>query len=335
MSRPPRRLFLIAMLLLAGGCAGERRRGTFELAAQAYEVEVRRPAPRGAMATASRGRGLVVASYNLHQMLEPDALRADLAGLAFVDVWAMQEVPVPRPGERDDDEEDVQRHRDAFRQSMARILPPGTWHLRAVAVNSTGGGGGRGGGRRPGGWTCEGQVVASRLPIRGSAVWELGGEGKRRVALAAFIDHPRAGDVAVVNTDHEPGLFSSAPGPAGNDAQVARLLDHLSRCDRPAIVAGDFNPTGLLWRLRTHGRHVARLVRAMADAGLSTTGHGDTVTFRSGPAAMRLDHIFLRDLRWVAGGVATTARGSDHLPVWCEVAPLRPQPPASGGGVEP
>src|SRR5687767_14951532 len=83
---------------LAVGCATTAR-PPFDLVAQAYEIQVEG-------SPAIRAGGLVVASYNLRQMVRPDALHADLAKLAFVDVWAMQEVPVPRPPGRSEDQRD-------------------------------------------------------------------------------------------------------------------------------------------------------------------------------------------------------------------------------------
>lgn len=304
-----RGILFTTVAALAAGCAS-RAPAAFEMAPQAYVIHVEGPpAPPAAHPE------LVVASYNVHAMVRPAALRADLAALAFVDVWALQEVPVPRPGGDRETDADA-RHRQAFRESLEKCLPPGVWHVRAVAVNPIAPGGGG---------ACEGQVIASRLPIRDAAVWPLGGAGKRRAALVAFIGDGRddtdaavaaAAPVAVVNTDHEPSFFSPA---AGNDAQVRRLLAHLARRGGPAVVVGDFNPTGLLWRLRSHPADVAQLRGAMRRGGFAAAPHADDATFHAFPSSLRLDHLFLRDLHWLDGGVALAARGSDHRPVWCRV----------------
>ena len=124
--------------------------------------------------------------------------------------------------------------------------------------------------------------------------------------------HGRA--VLIVNTDHEPSMLAWR---SGNAAQTRRLVEHLRDCCDGAsvVVAGDFNCSGNVYRLIGNGTHVRRTDAALTACGFVPLEH-DGPTFRSGLVRARLDRIYARNLRAADGGLTTTSRGSDHLPVW-------------------
>ena len=227
---------------------------------------------------------LTVATYNVPGLRNRTGVRRDLAALDHVLVWCLQEVPYA------DDRE------------IESILPPGTWQVAVIPVN-----------RDPKRRQWESQVIASRFPIERVDVWPLDdGRAKRRVALTAQID-VAGRTVLVVNTDHEPSMLAWRDG---NTRQARRLAERVRTCGEDvAIVAGDFNCAGNLFRLRGNTGNVRHVDHTLAGAGLiplATTGP----TFRSGLIRSRLDRIYARGLNLIDGAVATTSRGSDHFPVW-------------------
>ncbi len=226
---------------------------------------------------------LTVATYNVHGLRDAAGVKRDLAALDEVLLWCLQEVPYVGQGDID------------------LILPPGSWHVAIIPVNHD---------AKTRQW--EAQVIASRFPMDGVEVWPLDeGGAKRRVALAALmkIDGRR---VLVANTDHEPSFLAWRDG---NAVQTRRLAGCLSECDEEiVIVAGDFNCSGNLFCLRSNAAHVRQVDDALGRVGftpLATKGS----TFRSGLVRARLDRVYSRGATPVAGAIATTSRGSDHLPV--------------------
>jgi endonuclease/exonuclease/phosphatase family metal-dependent hydrolase len=168
----------------------------------------------------------------------------------------------------------------------------------------------------------EGQVIASRYPIRSAELWELKANGdKRRVALGAVLEiDGRA--VRFVNTDHEPSIVSLS---RGNVRQTTSLIEALDRCTAgdpiPTVVGGDFNTSGCLMRLVSGDADCAELGQRMNAAGFKETV-GRKVrarTYRSPVYSGTLDHLFVRGATTHASGVDERATGSDHLPVWCRV----------------
>lgn len=163
-----------------------------------------------------------------------------------------------------------------------------------------------------------GQAIVARRPLRDATLlchssqydWFADdGEPRlgQRVALSAEIP---VGDGWVrVHSVH----FES------NDAlgerrvvQVKELLDHAqaAACERPQIVAGDFNT----WYATAPERVVMREA-GFVDA-LETLG--DTMgTHRSG---RRLDYAYVRGLDVRAGGVRRDVETSDHAPLWIDLA---------------
>ncbi|MGB7157238.1 MAG: endonuclease/exonuclease/phosphatase family protein [Tepidisphaeraceae bacterium] len=249
---------------------------------------------------------LTVGTYNVHGLRKRDAIRRDLAELDQVTVWCLQEFPyVPA----DDDEG----------ADFANVLPPGRWHVALIPLNR----------ERNDSRQWESQVIASRFPIERVDVWLLDdGGAKRRAALAARVNVDGR-SVLIVNTDHEPSFLAWRDG---NAVQTRRLAERLRDGGNDAVVvAGDFNCSGSLYRFVSNGMHVRRVDRALAECGftpVNTTGS----TFRSGFVRARLDRIYARNVRTSAGAIATTSRGSDHLPVWgrFEVQPVAPDRAISG-----
>lgn len=231
---------------------------------------------------------LTVATYNVHGLLQRDAILRDLAALDRVNIWCLQEYRYLRGVE------------------IETILPPGRWYVATIPLN-----------RAPGpSEVWEAQVIASRFPIESIQVWPLDDVGiKRRVALVARVN-VNGRCVLVVNTDHEPSFFAVRDG---NTVQVRRLAEHLRECaDESVIVAGDFNCAASLLRLSSNSGHVRRIDAAMAGAGFSpATPPG--ATFRSGPLRTHIDRIYVRQVVLDRGAIATTAKGSDHFPVWTRV----------------
>ena len=246
-------------------------------------------APEGGAGTRIPSDSLTLATYNVHGLRNADGVRRDLAALDEVDVWCLQEVAYV-------DEE-----------RLASVLPPGRWYVAVAAVN-----------RDPKTSQWEAQVIASRLPLDDVEIWPIDeGDAKRRVALTAHIDVGGGHRVRVVNADHQPSLIA---WPDRNAMQVRRLAERLRAYgDDAAIVAGDFNCSGNLLRMRSNGAHVRQVDETLGDVGfspVSTTGP----TFKSSIVQLRLDRIYVRGAVVIAGSVATTSRGSDHRAVWARIA---------------
>ena len=100
-----------------------------------------------------------------------------------------------------------------------------------------------------------------------------------------------------------------APARARQMRRVLTAVDELTKQDpTPVVLAGDFNcqrgtPHELLRR--------AGFVSALPQWAR---------TWSLGRFAMHLDHIYVRGARVEDAGVLQTARGSDHWPVWAEIA---------------
>lgn len=293
-----RALAVLTAALMLNGCAS--RDGGAR--AQPPTVFLSSGAPAEQAGPDGPARDAVFGTYNLHWLRDPAGLRADLARLDFVTAWAFQEVRSTAADEA-----------AGAPASLRRLLPPGDWHVAWVPLNAL---------RELGSADVEGQAIASRHPIRSAAAWELepppsSGGGKRRVALAAVLDVDGT-DVLFVNTDHAPGVFSPA---RRNLRQARRLLDRLRREPdaTPVIVAGDFNTAGCVPRLVSARADREGLRRLMCQAGFRAAPDSARPTFRAGPYAAALDHVFVRGVGSMEAEVAAAACGSDHLPLWCRV----------------
>jgi endonuclease/exonuclease/phosphatase family metal-dependent hydrolase len=169
-------------------------------------------------------------------------------------------------------------------------------------------------GRSLGGDT--GQAILSRRPLTSAA---LSCHSSQHDWLAST-DEPRLGQRVFLHADVPVGDQSVrlyAVHLESNDlfgdkrsAQAKELLDAAQQlaCDRPQIVGGDFNapycgaPELQIFR-------DAGFVDALAVAGDLGTTHGAT----------RLDYVWSRGLRVVAGGVIRDLGASDHDALWVEL----------------
>jgi endonuclease/exonuclease/phosphatase family metal-dependent hydrolase len=235
----------------------------------------------------------VVGTYNLHWLKDTSGLRNDLSRLDHVSIWAFQEVRGWSDG--------------SLPARLVDVLPPGRWHVAWMPLNPL---------RELNSTDWEGQAVVSRYPIRLIEAWELQPEGKRRFALAAYVEIGGA-DVLVVSTDHQPSLFSLR---RENIRQAQQLTTYLAdHGSKPAIVTGDFNTAGCIPRLVSSRQDRQELRRLMSDAGFTPASSDVHATFKSGLYDAVLDHIFVRGLKHTASNVHDAATGSDHRPVWCRL----------------
>jgi len=95
--------------------------------------------------------------------------------------------------------------------------------------------------------------------------------------------------------------------------QAETVLDAVNDSGLPLIIAGDFNSITV---------HEARVFgRQLRGAGLRRVNTGPEPTAERSLLGVSLykgrpDHIFVRDLAIVAGGVVTNTTASDHRPIW-------------------
>ena len=158
-----------------------------------------------------------------------------------------------------------------------------------------------------------GQAIVSRRPVSGLA--QLCHTG--RYDWLGVSDEPRLGQRTALHGDIPVGDTSVRVFSVhfeNNDAlgelrkeQLAQTLDEAQRlaCERPSIVAGDFNT----WYDTAPELYVAELA-GYTDA---VKVAGDTDPTRGG---LRLDYLFSRGFRVIAGGVVRGLDQSDHDPVW-------------------
>lgn len=170
-------------------------------------------------------------------------------------------------------------------------------------------------GRTVGGDT--GNAIVSRRPLRGASMlchsaqydW-FADEGEprlgQRVVISAEI--PVGDTWARVHSVH---FESNDVTGERRTVQVKELLDHAqaSACERPQIVAGDFNT----WYPRAPERFV------MGSAGWTDTfealGDGGP-THQSG---RHLDYVYVRGFRPLRGAVLREVATSDHFPLWVDL----------------
>lgn len=275
------RLILIVILACAAGGCLDGGNGAWPLEAQSLTLHPENP-------VTPKSDAIVVATYNIRGFSRPQQLQRDITEVN-ADIWLFQEAALDRK---------------QFISDIEAVLPPGKWHIAIVRVN-------------PIFDRDESQIIASRFPIGEVEVWPLApGSVRRRCALAARIDIAGR-QILVINTDHEPNF--SGPN-IWHERHRQALISRLKSLAEPqVIVGGDFNTCGSLWRMRdtrgdaqdTHDQFHTLSFNPAAKLPY------DTLTF--GPIALCLDHLFVRGLKVEQGGIASSARGSDHRPVWCRI----------------
>ena len=278
------RLAIVLLGLLACGCVTPREDRTWR--GRPYEYS------QGLSQWDRNPADLTFGTYNLHEMKDPDGLRADLANSA-ASVWAFQEV--------------VGFPREAG-ATLEKILPPGPWWILILPMNKSDG-------------VWESQAIASRWPITWKEAWPLPTVGsKHRAALVSDLETP-AGIVRLVNTDHEVSFLSFR---YGSNRQVNELVGRLKDdTSERLIVVGDFNSAGHLWSLQFNSGAVAALNESMrsADAQPLSNRTADDATFRDPLIHRQVDHIFLRGFTCENWSSPKAFGGSDHLPLVVRVLP--------------
>ncbi len=169
-------------------------------------------------------------------------------------------------------------------------------------------------GREVGGDT--GQAIVSRRPMTSAALlchssqfdW-FASEGEPRLGqrVALHADIPVGDAFARVWAMH---LESNDVWGERRAIQSKEVLDvsQLVACDRPQVVAGDFNA----WFAN------APELRVFVDNGFvdALAELGDTEATHEG--GLRLDYVFARGLQVRGGGVLREVRTSDHAPLWVD-----------------
>jgi len=162
-----------------------------------------------------------------------------------------------------------------------------------------------------------GQAIISRRPLSGAAL----SCHSRQHDWFASADEPRLGQRVVLHADVPLGdksvrlyavhLESNDVFGDKRSVQSKELLDLAQEraCDRPQILAGDFNAP----YCGAPELDVLRGAGFVDAVGLA--GHLDA-THDSG---MRLDYVWTRGLRVVDGGVVADLGLSDHDPLWVEL----------------
>jgi endonuclease/exonuclease/phosphatase family metal-dependent hydrolase len=274
---------LLAMLIALCGCLSGGT-GKWPLEAERGGMKARFGAP---------SRELRVATYNISQQVYPQLLRNDIAA-ADVDVWMFQEVLVGR---------------DSPIETVRGLLPDGEWDIAVMRVNPA---------ADPKQVEC--QAIASRFPIRRTAIWPLDVQTeRRRCALVAWIDLGNA-ELMMVNTDHEPGYFAwNVTQDRLLEALVGQLRQHPAG---PMVVGGDFNSCGNFWRFRSSAIDAAHVMAMMKGEGFSSAVPPGTISYNR--AGLSLDHLFFRGVDCRQAEVIASARGSNHFPLRARIAVSSP-----------
>ncbi len=171
-------------------------------------------------------------------------------------------------------------------------------------------------GRTLGGDT--GNAIVSRRPITGATLlchsaqydW-FADEGEPRLGqrIAVSAEIPVGDTYARVHSIH---FESNDITGERRTVQVKEALDHAqaSACERPQIIAGDFNT----WYPRAPERFVmsrAGFTDAMEEVGDVGPTHD---------SGRRLDYVYGRGFRVVGGAILREVTTSDHRPLWVDLA---------------
>jgi len=243
---------------------------------------------------------LKVVSWNMEYTRNLDAQIETLTthpDLVDADVWLLSEV------DRCSTRNDVRRAARLLAQAVQGAYVYG---IEFVELSI---------GREVGGDT--GQAIVSRRPLSGagllchSAHYDWFGSD----------DEPRLGSRVVLGADVPVGDTSTrvwAVHFESNDflgefraVQAKELLDaaQATACDRPQVIAGDFNA----WYVQAPELDVVR--RSGFTDAMMTLGDAEA-THDNG---FRLDYVFARGLEVVDGAVLREVDTSDHYPVWVEM----------------
>ena len=95
--------------------------------------------------------------------------------------------------------------------------------------------------------------------------------------------------------------------------QAVVVGDSLVAAIGPAVIGGDFN-TGTRWEETLVRRVFRRFGFREAHILARKTARGGPLDLLG--YDLKLDHIYYRDLEFIAAGVSGEATASDHLPVW-------------------
>jgi endonuclease/exonuclease/phosphatase family metal-dependent hydrolase len=156
-----------------------------------------------------------------------------------------------------------------------------------------------------------GNGILSGLPVSDTTEHLLPGAAEQRGLLETRLDTP-AGPVAVFCTHL--GLPADDRG-----VQVARIIEIISQCGVPALLAGDFNedPDG--------PNHAALLAAGLVNLG------PETFTFPSTGPSRRIDYVYGTPHWRAVGGRVIPSLASDHcaLVVQLELHAASPAPAAS------
>lgn len=283
------------LLLVLAACTGvESTEGTWETAVEGpLALEV---GPPVVASVASQAR---IATFNIWFDSDPAAIARELrasAELARADVLLLQEV----------EHHDGERGRaDVIAEALGM-----TW-VYAPA-------------RREEGKT-HGIAIASRFPIANPRVMRLPYADMRwhdvpRNALAVDIDFGSR-VVTLVNLH-----LATRIGPVD---RVRQMHPAVTQVPADVLIGGDLNTLPYAWVETTVpltateaivGQDQASVIDDyMAAQGFAAPVAPHEATYRF-PVAMRLDQVYVRGFAVLRHGVATEVDGSDHWPVWIDVA---------------
>lgn len=284
-------LSVLLLVFLAGGVAGQSPGpGSFE-----PELSTTQPS------AAAMPHSLRIACFNVHYGREPLKLAQSLRDnkeLSQADILLIQEI------------ENHAREGSSRAAQLAAVL--GFNYVYAPARTTESGG-------------THGLAIFSRYPLRDIEViqlpqYNLHFNTRSRIALAATVE---VGETALrvynlhLDTRLNPDERREQLRPALERARAQPLAR--------VVVGGDFNTSPFRWL-----GHVFPVFRSNQANTLDQYMHAqgfETRFVRGGPTTtrrrfmpFRLDTLYTRGLQVRASGVAYTVAGSDHVPVWIEVA---------------
>ncbi|MBI3950536.1 MAG: endonuclease/exonuclease/phosphatase family protein [Acidobacteria bacterium] len=238
---------------------------------------------------------LRLVSYNLHgppteRIEDIMEVLQDHEALKDAAIFALQEVN--------------RNHQSSAYKNMARGLASALNMHYAYAVENPYQ---RGGGER-------GLAILSRFlmsDVERVVLPHPGPGGRRRITLGATI-HLGPERLRVYTLHLETRISVDERGD-----QVAAVLEQANRYrELPTIILGDFNTIT--------GGASQKVVELMKAAGFSTPLPGDTMTFqRALFLRLKLDWIWVRNLRVVDADIGRDITASDHRPIWADVEPPR------------